>query len=104
MEVLIKEGRLHQKLQDRNGKKLPVNNPRIHLHGLVLAEAYRTSAEGAPVFHPAPALTNEKLQVLLDKIITRILRLLTREGHLFVRLTARQAADRLPFGQKGDLK
>lgn len=29
MEVLVKGGRLHQKLQDRNGKKLPVNNPRL---------------------------------------------------------------------------
>lgn len=29
IEVLVKGGRLHQKLQDRNGKKLPVNNPRL---------------------------------------------------------------------------
>ena len=57
-------------------------NINIHLHGLVLDGVYCTSAEGVPVFHPAPALTNEKLQALLDKIITRILRLLTREGHL----------------------
>jgi len=29
-----------------------------------------------------PALTSEKLQALLGKIITRVLRLLTRQGHL----------------------
>ena len=57
-------------------------NINIHLHGLVLDGVYCTNAEGAPVFHPAPALTREKLKALLDKIITRILRLLTREGHL----------------------
>jgi hypothetical protein len=57
-------------------------NLNIHLHGLVLDGVYHTGAEGAPVFHPAPALTNEKLQALLGKIITRILRLLTRLRHL----------------------
>lgn len=54
----------------------------IHLHSLVLDGVYCASAEGAPVFRPAPALTNEKLQALLGKIITRVLRLLTREGRL----------------------
>jgi len=48
----------------------------------VLDGVYHTSTEGAPVFHPAPALTGEKLQALLGKIITRVLRLLTRQGHL----------------------
>ena len=51
----------------------------------MLDGVYCTRAEGAPAnsqFHPAPALTREKLEALLDKIITRILRLLTREGHL----------------------
>ena len=38
----------------------------IHLHSLVLDGVYCASAEGAPVFRPAPALTNEKLQALLD--------------------------------------
>ena len=53
-------------------------NLNIHLHGLVLDGIYHTGAEGAPVFRPAPALTGEKLQALLGKIITRILRLLIR--------------------------
>jgi len=46
-------------------------NLNIHLHGLVLDGVYHTGAEGAPVFHPAPALTDEQLQALLGKIITR---------------------------------
>ena len=53
-------------------------NLNIHLHGLVLDGVYCTTGEGAPVFHPAPALTSETLQALLAKIIARILRLLTR--------------------------
>ena len=57
-------------------------NLNIHLHGLVLDGVYRTTGEGAPVFHQAPAPTLEQLQALLGKIITRILRLLTRQGHL----------------------
>ena len=57
-------------------------NFNIHLHGLVLDGVYHTGTEGAPVFRTAPAITNEKLQALLDKIIRRILRLLTRLGHL----------------------
>lgn len=57
-------------------------NLNIHLHGLVLDGVYHTGADGTPVFRPAPALTNEKLQALLGEIVRRILRLLTRAGHL----------------------
>jgi len=57
-------------------------NLNIHLHGLVLDGVYHTGKEGAPAFHPAPALTSEQLQAPLGKIIARILRLLTREGHV----------------------
>ncbi len=57
-------------------------NLNIHLHGLVLDGVYHTGTEGAAVFHPAPALTSEPLPALLGKIIKRILRLLTRQGHL----------------------
>jgi hypothetical protein len=57
-------------------------NLNIHLHGLVLDGVYCTSSEGEPVFHPAPAPSIEQLQALLDKIIKRILKLLTRLGHL----------------------
>ncbi len=52
------------------------------LHALVLDGLYQTTGEGAPVFHPAPAPTVEQLQTLLDNIIHRIVKLLTRQGHL----------------------
>jgi hypothetical protein len=53
-------------------------NLNIHLHALVLDGVYRTTGESVTVFHPAPALTSEQLPALLDKIIARILRVLTR--------------------------
>jgi hypothetical protein len=57
-------------------------NLNIHLHALVLDGVYHTTGEGVTVFDPAPALIGEKLPVLLDQIIKRILRLLTRQGRL----------------------
>ena len=56
-------------------------NLNIHLHCLVLDGVYRNS-EGVPVFHEVAAPTLEELQALLAKIITRIMRLLTRQGFL----------------------
>jgi Putative transposase len=47
----------------------------------VLDGVYRTS-EGGPVFHEVPAPTVKQLQALLVKIITRIMKLLTRLGAL----------------------
>jgi len=47
----------------------------------VLDGVYR-SREGAPVFHEARAPTGDELQALLAKIITRILKCLTRQGAL----------------------
>lgn len=52
-----------------------------HLHALVLDGVYRATGEGVTAFYPAPVPTADELQPLLDKIITRILRLLTRAGH-----------------------
>ena len=76
-------------------------NLNIHLHALVLdgvygnldavdtVDAADTPDESmpaptalVPIFHPAGAPTHAALQALLGKIITRILRLLTRLGHL----------------------
>ena len=58
-------------------------NLNTHLHALVLDGVYHTSADaGAPVFIEACAPSHEQLQTLLDKIIRRILKLLTRLGHL----------------------
>jgi hypothetical protein len=48
---------------------------------MVLDGVYRNS-EGVPVFHEVAAPTLEELQALLAKIITRIMRLLTRQGFL----------------------
>jgi hypothetical protein len=54
----------------------------IHLHCLVLDGVYRISSEGLPVFEQARAPSIEALQSLLAQIITRLMRLLTRQGLL----------------------
>ena len=58
-------------------------NLNTHLHALVLDGVYQSGAEdGAPQFIEAATPTQEQLQTLLDKIIKRIMTLLTRLGHL----------------------
>ena len=57
-------------------------NLNIHLRALVLDGVYQITAEGAPLFHPTAAPSNEQLQTLLHKIIKRIMKLLTRLDHL----------------------
>ena len=47
-------------------------NLNIHLHRLVLDGVYRCGADGAPVFVEACAPTDEALQAVLHKIITRM--------------------------------
>ena len=47
-------------------------NLNIHLHCLVLDGVYRRSAGGTPAFVEAPAPTDEALQTVLHKIITRL--------------------------------
>ena len=56
-------------------------NMNIHLHCLVLDGIYRNSA-GEPVFQEARAPTTVELQGVLDKIITRLMKMLTRQGYL----------------------
>jgi hypothetical protein len=56
-------------------------NLNIHLHCLVLDGVYRSST-GAPLFHQARAPSADELQTLLNRIIQRILKLLTRTGYL----------------------
>lgn len=48
----------------------------------MLYGVYCSTGEGAPVFHSTPAPTNQQLQTLLDKIIKRMMKLLTRLGYL----------------------
>ncbi len=55
-------------------------NLNIHLHGLVLDGVYRNT-EGEPVFQEARAPSRDELAGLLDKIIARLLKMLTRQGY-----------------------
>ena len=55
-------------------------NLNIHLHCLVLDGVYRHNADGAPVFVEVPAPTEDALQTVLHKIISRLMKLLTRKG------------------------
>ena len=57
-------------------------NLNIHLHCLVLDGVYRRGTEGEPVSVEVAAPTDEDVQAVLHKIITRILKLLTRRGAL----------------------
>jgi hypothetical protein len=57
-------------------------NLNIHLHCLVLDGVYRSGTDGAPEFVEVPAPTDEALQAVLHKIITRMMKLLTRRGVL----------------------
>ena len=57
-------------------------NLNIHLHCLVLDGVYRCGADGAPAFVEAGAPTDEKLQALLQIVIERLMKLLTRRGVL----------------------
>jgi len=56
-------------------------NLNIHLHSLMLDGVYRVTDSG-PVFQPVPAPTTEQLQTVLTRIITRLLKTLTRHGAL----------------------
>ena len=56
-------------------------NLNIHLHGLLLDGVYRLTDSG-PVFQAIPAPSAEQLQTVLTRIITRILKILTRNGAL----------------------
>ncbi len=57
-------------------------NLNIHLLCLVLDGVYRCDTEGEPLFVAVPAPTDEALQTVLHKIITRLMKLLARKGVL----------------------
>jgi hypothetical protein len=56
-------------------------NLNIHLHCLVLDGVYRTTGS-TTVFHPVRAPSADQLQILLNQIIRRVMKLLTRRGYL----------------------
>ena len=56
-------------------------NLNIHLHCLLLDGVYQLT-DGTPVFQPISAPTTEQLQTVLTRIITRLLKMLTRKGAL----------------------
>ena len=64
----------------------------IHLHCLILDGVYDTTAD-VPVFHPVRAPTAEQLHRLLDQIIERIMKCLTRQGYLIEEQGMRYLAD-----------
>ena len=55
-------------------------NLNSHRHCLVLDGVYRYSTDGTPEFVEAAATTDEALQTVLHKMITRLMKLLTRRG------------------------
>jgi len=57
-------------------------NLNIHLHCLALDRVYRLGVDGTPEFVEVVAPTDEELQAVLHKIITRTMKLLTRRGVL----------------------
>ena len=69
-------------------------NLNIHLHCLVLDGVYRRTG-GEPVFQQARAPTGDELANLLDKIIARLMKLLTRQGYLVKEEGVTYLADRV---------
>ena len=57
-------------------------NLNVHLHCLVLDGVYRRGIDGAPEFVEVPEPTDEALQAVLRKIITRLMKLLILRGVL----------------------
>ena len=57
-------------------------NLNIHLHCLVLDGVYRCGADGSPAFIEADAPTDDELHALLQTVIARLMKMLTRRGVL----------------------
>lgn len=57
-------------------------NLNIHLHCLVLDGVYRCDADGVPAFVEAATSTDDNLHGLLQFVIARLMKMLTREGVL----------------------
>lgn len=57
-------------------------NLNIHLHCLVLDGVYRSGADGSPAFIEAGTPTDDELHALLQTVISRLMKMLTRRGVL----------------------
>jgi hypothetical protein len=57
-------------------------NLNVHLHCLVLDGVYRCDADGVPTFVEAVAPTDDELHALLQTVIGRLMKMLTRRGVL----------------------
>lgn len=57
-------------------------NLNVHLHCLVLDGVYRCGADGTPSLVEVDAPTDDELRTLLQSLITRLMKLLTRRGVL----------------------
>jgi hypothetical protein len=55
-------------------------NLNIHLHCLLLDGVYRRSEDGVPEFFEVPTPTDQALQAVLHKIMTRAVKIQTRRG------------------------
>jgi hypothetical protein len=54
----------------------------VHLHCLVLDGVYRGGGDGVPTFIEVVAPSDDELHTLLQTLITRLMKLLTRRGVL----------------------
>jgi hypothetical protein len=61
---------------------LAAANLNIHLHCLVLDGVYRCGGDGVPAFVDVDAPTDDELHALLQTVITRLMKMLTRRGVL----------------------
>jgi hypothetical protein len=68
-------------------------NLNIHLHCLLLDGVYRCDADGMPSFVEAGAPTDDELHALLQTVITRLMKLLTRRGVLIEEMGQRYLAE-----------
>jgi hypothetical protein len=66
-------------LIQRFGSAGNLNN---HLHGLLLDGVYRCGADGVPQFVEAGSPTDDEVHALLQTLIARLMKMLTRRGVL----------------------
>ncbi|HEY6356492.1 MAG TPA: transposase [Burkholderiaceae bacterium] len=75
-------------------------NLNVHLHCLVLDGVYRCGADCAPTFVEVSAPTDDELHALLQTIITRLMKMLTRRGALVEDMGQTYLAEPDPDGEE----